>query len=177
MVAFPEIETSHIIAFSAGVGFLGLLFAVRNRLADTKTKIVLEHGYAHELISEGNKFLKGTKPILYLKIKNKGATQRFIEKPGIWLSRKVEGCREFFPAKIDDPNKFPIKLESGAVFKYELNLNDFELQVGNHLNDCDRMRFVVSDTLEAKYRSKKFRIKEVRAQIEVARKADERHEQ
>ncbi len=175
-MTFPEIDTSHIIAFSAGIGFLGLLFAIRNRLVDTKTKIVIEYGYAHELVSEGNKFLKGTKPLLYVEVKNKGATQRFIEKPAIWVSRKINGDQLFCPAKIDDPNQYPIKLESGAVFKHNLNLNDFEVQIGKHLKDCDRVCFVVSDTLETEYKSKKFRVKEIRAQIDVAKKIDEDHE-
>jgi len=145
-------------------------------MADTKTKIVVEHGYAHELISEGNKFLKGTKPILYINVKNKGATQRFIEIPCIWLSRKIDGDQIFYPTKIDDPNKYPIKLESGAVFKHELNLNDFESQIGCHLKNCDHVRFVVSDTMGSEYRSKKFKVKEIRAQIDVAKNVDKNHE-
>ena len=173
---FPEIETSHIIAFSAGVALFGLLFAIRNRLVDTKTKIVVEHGYAHELISEGGEFVEGTKPILYAVVKNKGSTQRFIEKPGIWLSRKIDGEDLFYPARVDDPNKYPIKLESGAVFRFDLNLRDFQGQIGNRLQDHDRVRFIVSDTMGASYRSKKFRVKEIRGQIDVADKVDQEPE-
>ncbi|EAU55395.1 hypothetical protein [Mariprofundus ferrooxydans] len=170
---FPIIEKIHIIIFSASIGFLGLLFAFRNRLADTKTRIIVEHGFAHELISEGNKFLPGTKPIIYVKVKNTGSTQRFIEKPKIWISRKINGEQVFHPAKVNDPNKYPFKLESGGVFKNDLNLNDFESQIGRHLKDSDEIRFVVSDTLGREYKSTKFRVKELRAQIEVARKVDE----
>lgn len=175
-MAFPEIEIIHIVAFSAGVGFLALLYTIRNRMADKKTKIIVEHGYAHELISEGNDFIKGTKPILYVKVMNKGATQRFIEKPAIWVSRKINGDQIFYPAKIDDPTEYPIKLESGSVFKHDLNLNDFESQIGCHLEDRDYARFVISDTLGAEYNSTKFTIREIRSQIDVARKIDEEHE-
>lgn len=67
----PEINTSHIIAFSAGVGFLGLLFAILNRFVDTRAKIAVEHGYSHQLISEGNRFLPETTPFIYKKLKIK----------------------------------------------------------------------------------------------------------
>lgn len=172
-MGFIAIETSHIIAFSSGVGFFGLLFAIRNRLVDTKTKITVHHSYAHELISEGNKFLPGTQPIINVNVKNKGATQRFIEQPAVWVSRLIDGSNQiFYPAKINDPNKYPVKLESGAVFKRDLNLYDFESSIGCKLKDCDHVRFIIEDTLGGKYKSKKFKVKEMRSQIEIAKNFD-----
>jgi len=170
-----ELDTTYIIAFSAGIGFLALLFAIRNRIADTRTRVVVEHGYAHQLISEGSNFLPGTETILYVRVRNLGSTQRFIEKPGIWVSRKINGERVFYPVKIDDMNTYPYKLESGAEFKLDFNLNDFQLQIGRHLKDHDNIRFEVSDTHGGKFRSKKFSVKEFRDQIQVARDVDKGH--
>ncbi|RFF30366.1 hypothetical protein [Wenzhouxiangella sediminis] len=156
-----------LLGVSVTIAIFMMLFAIRNRIRDHRVKLEVAHGFSHQLIQEAGEFLPGSTAFLYVEIKNCGEKQRFIEKPALKLSEKIDGENAFYITTVNDPHSWPQKLEPGAVFKKETNLRNLHQKLTSKISRRAKLRFEVRDTLGKTYKSKWFKMADVIGQLQV----------
>lgn len=62
---------------------------------------------------------------------------------------------------LQNPNKYPKILKRGDVFKDEMDTKGIIKSISNQLNQKDKLRIIVKDTLCKEYKSKKFTYRQV----------------
>jgi len=105
-------------------------------------------------------------PIINLTITNLSLNKRYIQKPRIVPSRKVNGFPELVVLQLDDKTNYPYALEPGAQFERNYQIRDlFACDLGK-LCDSDKFWFIITDTMGKRYKSKKLRVKNIKNWID-----------
>jgi len=125
-----------------------------------KIKLSLQFGSMQSLsiTGEGGEQI----PIINLTITNLSLNKRYIQKPRIVPSRKVNGFPEVVVIQLDDKTNYPCALEPGAQFERNYRILDLFAGHLGKLCDSDKFWFKTIDTMGKSYKSKKLRVKTVK---------------
>ena len=163
-----------LAAISATVAVLGfiltfLLKPLRKWFLGLFKKIKVEAGISHVFITSPFGTGAGI-PELVCTITNKGDKSIYIHQPSIRTSKRIGKFNTFTAASLTPRHSYPFKLEPGQQHKFECNTADLYRQVLNHLEDNDKVKFIVTLTTKKKYYSNSFTKKHIATHLEAARR-------
>ncbi len=150
---------------AAVVATITLIWNIVRSINERRGIIKLKYQMGFQMAANSAGAVGPTIPVIILKCTNHSRNARYLEKPRIRPSKKIDGKPELFIIQLNDTQNYPHELLPGAVLEKNYFLNDMNDYLLSKLEDGDWFRFVVYDTLGKKYETEKIKVEVIKKWI------------
>lgn len=141
---------------------------IYKRIERNVGKLKVKHSINQQLIQTYGIYqdMSAGDPLFTVIVTNTGSAPKHIRNINIKTSKKINGDNQFSTPNVN--GAFPVKLEPGQQFKHDFSIGALTRDVFNYLRPNDKVQFLVYDTSDKKYNSKKVNVKQLTMQLGVA---------
>lgn len=148
--------------YAAIVSTIALCWNIFDSLRKNRGKIKLswQYGIMQQFTNSGDP--REQIPIINLTVTNLSLNKRYVQKPRIVPSRKINGLSELVIIQMDDNTVYPCALEPGAQREWNYRICDLFAGDLGKLGDSDKFWFKSTDSMGKSYKSKRLRVKAIK---------------
>ena len=138
------------------------------RIKRNSGKLKVKHSINQQLIQTYGIYqnMSAGDPLFTVTVVNTDNQPRYIRSINIKTSKKINGFDQFSAPNVN--GAFPVRLEPGQQFKHDFSIGALTRDVFNQLKPYNKVQFLVYDTTDKKYYSKKVKVEQLTTQIGVA---------
>jgi len=155
-----------ISIYAALVASIALIWNIYEAIIKNKGRLHVDASIKFQIIAHPL-METTTRPIINIKVTNRGQNSRYIQRPSIETNKLIDGKNGFVYVSTDDYTKFPYELNPGSQFETKIDLHNIFNDKLSRLSKNDYFHIEVADTHEKTYKSKRISMKDALSSIKV----------
>ncbi|SHN02108.1 hypothetical protein [Halanaerobium congolense] len=156
-----------ITGYAAIVATISLIWNIIKYYKENKTKLKVTATVTALMTGIPGEAVSDPYFILSVKIINRSKNERFLRRPSISLPKKVNGYDVYQSVSLNESNEFPLSLEPGEEYKYEIELSKNLIDIlepaklwwSKYTPFDSKIKIKIFDTLGNSFYSNKIKIK------------------
>lgn len=164
-----------IAIYAAIMATISLLWNIISSVLTNKNKVKIDVNFSQAWAQDAYGEQTPVFPLFDIKITNQSNKTKIIKKPSMYTSRAIEftGINKTNKFQVINRLKndsYPKELKAGEIIEENIDVLTLIKTFEGKINNNDKIWFVINDTTDKYYKSKKYQFKKITDLLELSKK-------